>query len=81
MAWYMRIQSINRTAIWAALVVAFVVPLLRPLGLPLNVTAATTAAYNLVDSMPEGSVIFQSIGFNPAVDAETWPQLVAMSRH
>lgn len=81
MPWYMRIQGISRTAIWLALVVGFVVPLVRPLGLPLNITAATTATYNLVDSLPAGSVVFQSIGFNPAVDAETWPQLVALSRH
>ena len=81
MAWYMRIQGIGRTAIWMALVVVFVIPLLRPMGLPLNITAATTAAYNLIDSMPAGSIVFQSIGFNPAVDAETWPQLVALSRH
>lgn len=81
MAWYMRIQSISKTAIWVALVVAFVVPLLHPLGLPLNITPATTAAYNLVDSLETGSIVFQSIGFNPAVDAETWPQLVALSRH
>ncbi len=81
MAWYMRIQNINKTVIWVALVVVFAVPLIHPLGMPLNITAATTAAYKFIDSLPTGSVVFQSIGFNPAVDAETWPQLVAMSRH
>ncbi|MGE5578859.1 MAG: hypothetical protein ACM3WU_02345 [Bacillota bacterium] len=81
MPWYMRVQGISRTAIWAALVVAFAVPLVRPLGLPLNITEATTAAFDLVESMPPGSIVFQSIGFNPAVDAETWPQLMALSRH
>jgi len=81
MPWYMRVQGISRTAIWMALVVGFAVPLIKPLGLPLNVTEATTAAFQLVDSMPAGSIVFQSIGFNPAVDAETWPQLMALSRH
>ncbi len=81
MPWYMRVQSITKTTIWVALVVGFIIPLVRPLGLPLNVTEATTAAFNLVDSMPAGSIVFQSIGFNPAVDAETWPQLMALSRH
>ncbi len=81
MPWYMRIQSISKTSIWVLLVVVFAIPLLRPLGLPLNVTAATTAAYKLIDSYPAGSIVFQSIGFNPAVDAETWPQLVALTRH
>lgn len=81
MPWYMRIQNISKTAIWVMLVVVFAIPLIRPMGMPLNITAATTAAYNLIDALPAGSIVFQSIGFNPAVDAETWPQLVAMTRH
>lgn len=81
MPWYMRIQSISKTAIWVALVVVFAVPLIHPLGMPLNITSATAAAYNLIDSLPAGSIVLQSIGFNPAVDAECWPQMVAISRH
>lgn len=81
MPWYMRIQNISRSAIWVALVVAFAIPLFHPLGMPLNITKATEAAYNFIDSLPADSVVLVSVGFNPAVDAECWPQMVAITRH
>ncbi len=81
MPWYVRIQGISRTAIWIALVIGFAVPLVKPLGLPLNITDATVAAFNMINNLPAGSIIFQSVGITPATDAETWPQLMAMSRH
>ncbi|MGI6632279.1 MAG: hypothetical protein ACOX5M_04440 [Bacillota bacterium] len=80
-AWYMRAQNIGKPAIYLVLVAVFVIPLVRPLGLPLNVSDNTRKAYEIIDAIPSGSYVFHTIGFNPAVDAETWPQMAAISRH
>lgn len=79
--WYEAIQNISRPVIYVALVAVILLPLIHPLGLPINLSPNTRAAFKFIDSLPEGSIIWQSIGFNPAVDAETWPQLLALSRH
>lgn len=81
MPWYMRVQNLSKATIWIVLVVVFVIPLVHPLGLPLNITSATTAAYQFLDNLPAGSVVFQSIGFNPATDAECWPQMQVIVKH
>lgn len=79
--WYIRAQGISRPAIYLALVTAFVIPLARPLGFPLTVSANTKKAYDMIDAIPARAYVFQSIGFSPAVDAETWPQMAALCKH
>jgi len=79
--WYERIQNINKPAIYLVLVAVTFLPLVRPLGLPLTLSPNTRAAFKVVDSLPAGAIVWHSIGFNPAVDAETWPQMLALTRH
>ena len=79
--WYVKFQRIPKPVIYVILVLAFLVPLVRPMGLPLVMSENTEKAYELVDSLPEGSIVFHSIAFNPAVDAENWPQMLALTRH
>ncbi|HHW26423.1 MAG TPA: hypothetical protein GXX23_03665 [Firmicutes bacterium] len=79
--WYERLQSIPKPAIYATLILVFLVPLIRPMGLPLLMSENTRKAYEYIDALPEGSIVFHSIAFNPAVDAENWPQMLALVRH
>lgn len=79
--WYVRVQSIPKPVVYGVLVLVFLFPLIRPLGLPLSMSENTTAAFELIDALPEGSIVFHSIAFNPAVDAENWPQMLALVRH
>jgi len=51
------------------------------MGLPLLMSENTRKAYEYIDALPEGSIVFHSIAFNPAVDAENWPQMLALVRH
>ncbi len=80
-SWHGAVQSIPKPVIYVTLVIVFLIPLVRPMGLPLVFSDNTKAAYNLIDAIPEGSIIFHSIAFNPAVDAENWPQMLALTRH
>lgn len=79
--WFQRIQNIGRPAIYALLVLCFMIPLMHPIGFPLNYSAHTNAAFELMNNLPEGSIVLQTVGFNPAVDAEVWPQMLALAKH
>lgn len=79
--WYVRFQHIPKPVIYVILVLVFLIPLVRPMGLPLVMSENTEKAHHLIDSLPEGAIVFHSIAFNPAVDAENWPQMLALTRH
>jgi hypothetical protein len=79
--WYVRIQNIPKPIIYLFLIAVLILPLFRPLRLPLALSEHTKKAYELVESLPEGSYVFHSVGILPASDAELWPQMLAMSRH
>lgn len=79
--WFQRIQNIGRPTIYALLVLSFMIPLMRPIGFPLNYSAYTNAAFELMNNLPQGSFVLQTVGFNPAVDAEVWPQMLALAKH
>lgn len=80
-SWATTVQRIDKRVLYAVTFVIILLPLIRPLGLPLNITPNTRRAFEIIDSLPEGSLVFHSIGFNPSGEAEVWPQMQALSRH
>ncbi|HHW27313.1 MAG TPA: hypothetical protein GXX23_08250 [Firmicutes bacterium] len=80
-SWATAVQSIDRRVLYALTFVIVLLPLVRPLGFPLNITPNTRRAFEIIDALPEGSLVFHSVGFDPSGDAEVWPQMQALSRH
>lgn len=79
--WYVRIQNIDKRIIYILMFIVFTIPLVKPLGFPLNMSPSTETAFNIIDSLPEGSIVFHAAGFGASTDAEVWPQMLALSRH
>ncbi len=79
--WAEKIQRLDPRVIYVIVFVALVVPLVRPLGLPVKIAPNTRKAYQEIDGLPAGSLVFHSVGFGPSVDAEVWPQMVALTKH
>lgn len=79
--WYLRIQNIDKRIIYMLMFVVFTIPLMRPLKLPLNMSPGTKAAFEIIDGLPEGSIVFHAVGISASADAEVWPQMVALSQH
>ena len=52
-----RLLNIDARVIYIILMIGVVVPLLNPLGLPIPVSEPTRSSYNLINSLPAGSIV------------------------
>lgn len=80
-SWAERIQRIDNRILYAVVFVMLTVPLVMPLGLPMSVAPNTKKAFDIINNLPEGSLVFHSVGFDPSADAELWPQMQALTKH
>lgn len=76
-----RLQSIDKRFVYAVMAFALVMPLVRPLGFPVNVTRETRAAYDLLESLPSGSIVLLATSIFPSTQAELEPQTIAILHH
>lgn len=76
-----KLQSIDRRIIYAIMALSIILPLLFPLGLPVDTTKNTKDVYNLVDSLPPGSVVLVSYDWDAASAPELLPQAEAVTQH
>jgi len=74
-------ENIDRRVIYTVLFIVLFIPLYKPLALPLPITRETKATFEFLDSLPEGSLILITNVTGPGVEAELYPQTVAMVRH
>jgi hypothetical protein len=77
----MNILRTDIRLIHALLVLVILFPLFRPLGLPLTITKPVKDAYDLVESLPKGSIVLHANDVAPSNEAENWCQLLAMVKH
>jgi hypothetical protein len=69
-----RIQRFDRRWIFLAMGLAIVIPLFFfPIGLPVKASPMTKAAFNAVESLNEGDVVFLSLDLDPASTPELDP--------
>ena|SRR2546425_5017593 len=81
MSWMDRIFAIDRRMIFLLVGLGTAVPLLWPVNLPITVTPRVEAAYQTIDSLPEGSVVLLSLDYEPDTMAELQPMAIAVLRH
>ena len=71
--WMDRIQRFDRRWLFLAMALAIVIPLYFPIGLPVKPSPMTKAAFNTVESLKAGDVVFVSLDLDPASIPELEP--------
>ena len=86
--WYEWIQSIDRRIIYLVVFVLVSLPFFIPIPLPMDVSEQVQKLYNKVEEIAEYNktakkkkVVLFSMEWDPAVQAECWPQTEAMAEH
>lgn len=79
--WSDRLQRFDRRWIFLIMGIAVVLPLFVPLNLPARPDPMTKAAYNAVESLPDGARVFVSIDLDPASKPELEPFYRAVILH
>lgn len=73
-----RLQRFDRRWIFLAMGLAIIIPMLLPIGLPIQASPMTKAAFNTVEALDEGDVVFLSLDLDPASTPELEPYFRAL---
>ena len=68
----------DRRWIFLVMALAIVIPLYAPIGLPIKPSPMTKAAFNVVEALKEGDVVFISLDLEPASTPELEPYFRAL---
>jgi len=71
--WTDRLQHFDRRWLFLAMGLAIIVPLIFPIGLPIKPGPMTKAAFNTVEDLKAGDVVFLSLDLDPASTPELEP--------
>src|SRR6185436_6952091 len=76
-----RLLRIDRRWIFALAGVAVTLPILVPLGLPIGTTPPTQAAFDFVEGLKPGDVVWLSFDYGPSSAPENDPMAEGFLRH
>ena len=76
-----RLAKIDRRIIFLLVGLAAIIPLLIPMGLPVDITKPVQNVYDMIESLPEGSIVVVSIDYDPGSEAELYPATLAFLEH
>lgn len=76
-----RMLKIDRRIIFLVIGLCTLLPLLYPVGLPVKISPEVRGVYDHIEALPERSVLFLSLDFDPASKPELHPQAIALLRH
>jgi len=76
-----KLERVDRRIIFLVLALALIIPLFAPIGLPLTISPPTRAFYEVMESLPEGSILWFGCEYSPGASGELNPQLAAVFRH
>jgi len=77
-----KMQKIDSRIIFLVLAIAIMIPLFKPLGMPISINQDLTQKfYDVMESLPEGSVLWFGTEYSAGASAELNPQLAAVFRH
>lgn len=80
MGFWERVQNVDRRVIYALMIVAVAVALIKPIGLAITVTKETKMAYDMIESLPEGSIVWLGMDFSPGGIPELMPAATSVMR-
>jgi hypothetical protein len=81
MGWRERLEGLDRRVIFVFIFVAVSLPLFRPLGLPVRVSKEVQGAYDAIERLPAGSVVYFAGDFDPASMPELYPMTLSTLKH
>jgi len=81
MNFFVRIVKLDRRIIFVVIGLSIIIPLLFRVDLPIKVTPEVKKIYDLIDALPEGSIIVVPCEYAPDTMAELEPMLFAVLRH
>jgi hypothetical protein len=76
-----RLEKIDSKIIYTLLFLTVILPSIFPLGLPIKVSPLTQEAFEVIDSLPEGSKVLYHTCFEPGALGEMGPSVVATIKH
>lgn len=76
-----KILNIDRRIIATIGLVALIYPLIFPIGLPLNINKYTKMTYDVMDALPEGSVVIFESSFDTGYYGSIGPSFTAIMQH
>ena len=76
-----RLAAIDRRVIYLVMGLAVFLPIVFPVGLKVTITPPTRAAFDAIESLPEGTRVLVSFDYGPSTAAENDPMAAAVLRH
>lgn len=76
-----KLLNVDRRWIFLFVVIAVTVPILAPLGLPVTTTGSTRAAFDYIESLQPGDVVWLSFDYGPSSAPENDPMAEGFLRH
>ena len=76
-----RILRIDRRWIFLLVGLSVLIPILIPLGLPISTTAPTQAAFDFIEGLQPGDVVWLSFDYGPSSAPENDPMAEGFMRH
>jgi hypothetical protein len=76
-----RLSNLDRRIIFLTVAIAVILPMFLPLGLPVEVTAPVQQLYDVIEGLPERSVVLISIDYDPSGAPELQPATLSILRH
>jgi len=65
MSFWEKMENIDRRWIYALLITVIILALVNPVGLAITPTEQTKAAYNMIEQLPAGSIVWLGFEFSP----------------
>jgi len=81
MSLFDRLLGIDRRWIFLFVVLAVTIPILAPLGLPVTTTGSTRAAFDYIESLAPGDIVWLSFDYGPSSAPENDPMAEGFLRH
>ena len=78
---FTKLDSLDRRWIFAFQALVFCIVILNPVGLALNVGDQVRTAFEAIESLPEGSIVWFATDYQAANAAELEPAAIAIFKH
>ncbi len=75
------LKNLDRRWIYLTVLLSAIVPLIFPMQLPIAPGDPVKSLYEVVDALPDGSVVLLDFGYGPSTQVELEPAAVATMRH
>ena len=80
MTFWEKAQNVDRRIIYGLMIIALAFPMIRPMGLAISINKETKMAYDAIDKLAPGSIVWLSMDFDAAGMPDVMPAVLSMMR-